>query len=227
MRDLSKRTVVLVEGPDILSHLQNAPDFEYAIFAQNSLGPLCKIPFSQLAAFVPPEIRAFGVLSDEGMLSFYIDFPADQVADVLCDGAEPEAYDFIRKAAERICSECRRVRLLSWFGLYARTCVDCSRNISIRNAENSANERRVRELHGGEWITNEQWLDLLASVGHRCLRCGSTENITRDHVVPLFHGGRNSVENIQPLCGPCNSWKHTRTIDFRADTPKSSAQVHC
>jgi 5-methylcytosine-specific restriction endonuclease McrA len=39
--------------------------------------------------------------------------------------------------------------------------------------------------------------------------------LTRDHVVPLKHGGLNTIENIQPLCGSCNSRKHLKHIDYR------------
>jgi 5-methylcytosine-specific restriction endonuclease McrA len=34
-------------------------------------------------------------------------------------------------------------------------------------------------------------------------------------VVPVSAGGANTIDNIQPLCGPCNSAKHTQTIDYR------------
>ena len=40
--------------------------------------------------------------------------------------------------------------------------------------------------------------------------------LTVDQVVPLTKEGGNGIENIQPLCGPCNSRKRDRTIDFRS-----------
>lgn len=52
--------------------------------------------------------------------------------------------------------------------------------------------------------------------GEKCLRCGATDRtLTRDHVVPLALGGADTIDNIQPLCGPCNRWKDARVIDFR------------
>ncbi len=46
--------------------------------------------------------------------------------------------------------------------------------------------------------------------GHRCRACGSTENLTIDHVTPRKHGGGNEEANLQTLCGPCNSRKGAR-----------------
>lgn len=53
---------------------------------------------------------------------------------------------------------------------------------------------------------------------YRCLRCGcENEHLLRaDHVVPESKGGEASLENLQTLCHSCNSWKGTKTIDFRA-----------
>jgi hypothetical protein len=81
--------------------------------------------------------------------------------------------------------------------------------------------KRRYKLKRAEWeltgtFTEEQWLMLCKSYGNICLGCGRGDRkLTQDHVVPLSRGGLNVIENIQPLCGPCNSSKHTKTIDFR------------
>lgn len=51
--------------------------------------------------------------------------------------------------------------------------------------------------------------------GYACLRCGSRQDLRADHVVPEKLGGKGVIENLQTLCLPCNSWKGTKTIDFR------------
>jgi hypothetical protein len=51
--------------------------------------------------------------------------------------------------------------------------------------------------------------------GNKCLCCGSQENICIDHVVPVYKGGKNEIENFQPLCKSCNSSKGTKIIDYR------------
>lgn len=51
--------------------------------------------------------------------------------------------------------------------------------------------------------------------GAACLRCGSTEKLSIDHVVPVAKGGENHVKNLQPLCKSCNSRKSDQIIDYR------------
>jgi 5-methylcytosine-specific restriction endonuclease McrA len=62
--------------------------------------------------------------------------------------------------------------------------------------------------------TLEDWLDVLARFDHCCGRCGSRVNLTQDHIVPIAKGGTHNVDNLQPLCVSCNSWKHLKLICF-------------
>lgn len=63
-----------------------------------------------------------------------------------------------------------------------------------------------------------------------CLRCGSTEDITRDHVISRVSlrdklpwkdyqrwGTIARKVNIQKLCRDCNNLKGHRNIDYRTD----------
>ncbi len=54
--------------------------------------------------------------------------------------------------------------------------------------------------------------ELMARADGRCARCGATEHLEYDHVVPLFRGGANSVENGQVLCRPCHRTKTTAEL---------------
>lgn len=52
----------------------------------------------------------------------------------------------------------------------------------------------------------------------KCLKCYEVRKLTIDHVVPLSKGGSNCIENIQLLCGNCNSGKcNYHSMDFRPD----------
>jgi 5-methylcytosine-specific restriction endonuclease McrA len=76
--------------------------------------------------------------------------------------------------------------------------------------------RRARILLApGNGVTAEQWKYILTFYGNKCLKCGTTKNITADHVIPLVKGGAHDMTNIQPLCKSCNSSKHSSIIDYR------------
>lgn len=47
-------------------------------------------------------------------------------------------------------------------------------------------------------------------IGEACAQCGSTYNLTIDHIIPLIRGGTNDIRNLQILCRPCNSAKSDR-----------------
>lgn len=64
---------------------------------------------------------------------------------------------------------------------------------------------------------------LIAEYGDICLRCKLEPGVDDpplavDHIIPVAKGGQNRLSNYQLLCGPCNSWKGLRVIDFRPDS---------
>lgn len=46
--------------------------------------------------------------------------------------------------------------------------------------------------------------------GHVCLHCGTTENLSLDHIIPWSKGGPDTYENFQTLCRSCNARKGNR-----------------
>lgn len=60
-------------------------------------------------------------------------------------------------------------------------------------------------------FTAEQWIQMKALYGYRCVYCGKKfQALTMDHVVPLSKDGSHTWENIVPACRSCNSRKHAR-----------------
>ena len=43
-----------------------------------------------------------------------------------------------------------------------------------------------------------------------CIWCGSRDNLTIDHIIPLSKGGSHHFSNLQCLCHSCNAWKADR-----------------
>lgn len=78
-------------------------------------------------------------------------------------------------------------------------------------------KRRARKKGNGGSHTPEEWNDVLVHYGSRCLRCGATERIEKDHVVSIKNNGSDDIENLQPLCRSCNTSKNSKTVDYRPD----------
>jgi hypothetical protein len=49
--------------------------------------------------------------------------------------------------------------------------------------------------------------------GHKCRRCGATEDLSVDHIFPQSFGGTHAEANLRTLCRPCNS---ARPVAFPA-----------
>jgi len=77
--------------------------------------------------------------------------------------------------------------------------------------------RRSRVMGGGGSFSAAEWRALCTHYGNVCVCCNRPRQLTADHVVAVALGGSSFIENIQPLCGPCNSAKSTQTIDYRPD----------
>ena len=50
---------------------------------------------------------------------------------------------------------------------------------------------------------------------YTCLCCGSTDNLSIDHINPVHCNGENRISNLQTLCKSCNSRKGSNFIDYR------------
>jgi 5-methylcytosine-specific restriction endonuclease McrA len=83
-----------------------------------------------------------------------------------------------------------------------------------------SNRLRKFKLSAKGAFTAAEWGALQVEYDFACLRCHKKEpeiSLQPDHVVPLSKDGGIGIANIQPLCGPCNSWKFTKTIDYRGE----------
>jgi 5-methylcytosine-specific restriction endonuclease McrA len=83
--------------------------------------------------------------------------------------------------------------------------------LGFRKDPNSASRyERLKAARRKGSHTPDQWEALRTICGNRCVRCGG-----KDHIQPIYQGGSDAIENIQPLCPPCNSSKGPEAIDHR------------
>jgi 5-methylcytosine-specific restriction endonuclease McrA len=64
--------------------------------------------------------------------------------------------------------------------------------------------------------TNAEWRAMVEFFENRCVHCGSDEwFIERDHVIPVYQGGDDSIRNLQPSCAWCNASRRWDDTDKR------------
>ena len=74
--------------------------------------------------------------------------------------------------------------------------------------ESQGHDRRPAQAYDGRRRARvEQWAALQDAWGG-CAYCGATDRaLQRDCVLPISRGGRYTLDNIAPACGPCNASK--------------------
>ncbi len=76
--------------------------------------------------------------------------------------------------------------------------------------------RKVRLRKNGGLHSKAEWEALKAKHNWMCLSCKRTEpviKLTKDHIISVFHGGTDNIQNIQPLCRSCNTKKGSKLIE--------------
>lgn len=128
------------------------------------------------------------------------------------------------------------------FGLFAFTedgkCF-YSESFSQRMAVKDEKSSKARESASSKWKTSddhaatrserlaiartkgthskEEWEELKGFFGH-CVICGTSSDeakLVKDHIVPIYQGGSDGIDNLQPLCQSCNSRKGPDVTDYR------------
>jgi len=64
----------------------------------------------------------------------------------------------------------------------------------------------------GEHHTYEEWLEVLKIFDNSCAFCKSRTRIEKDHIIPVSKGGKDTIDNIQPLCKICNIKKYNKIL---------------
>jgi 5-methylcytosine-specific restriction endonuclease McrA len=67
--------------------------------------------------------------------------------------------------------------------------------------------------------TKAQWLSLKEEFAYRCVRCGlkgskEQDFIVKDHIIPIYLGGSDGIDNLQPLCCVCNVQKTSESFNW-------------
>jgi len=83
-----------------------------------------------------------------------------------------------------------------------------NRDRHLENVILGGHSRRARRAGVLDDLTREDLHDLYKEPV--CKACGSTENLSVDHILAIANRGPNTRTNVQLLCKPCNSKKGAR-----------------
>jgi len=62
--------------------------------------------------------------------------------------------------------------------------------------------------------TAKEFVLICKKQGGKCAHCGKKRKLTVDHVIPISQGGTNFAYNIEGVCGPCNSAKGAKILEY-------------
>jgi 5-methylcytosine-specific restriction protein A len=84
-------------------------------------------------------------------------------------------------------------------------CRDC-----LREYERQKRQRRGSTAQRGYGRAWQQLRKVQLARQPFCTECGTADDLTVDHIVPLVQGGRSEMSNLQTLCRTCNGSKSGR-----------------
>lgn len=129
-----------------------------------------------------------------------------------CLGPSPDGLSLYCRTCKNAAEKKRRLDDPAKYAAWARSWREANYNWD-RSHRHDVLDREPRRIAG---ITEEIWLDILALHDGLCGRCGSSEDVELDHIIPYALGGIDEPWNGQALCGKCNSSKrHKEIADYR------------
>ena len=85
------------------------------------------------------------------------------------------------------------------------------------NCNKELRKRRIGFANLKGTHKKKEW-DEMKSFFNICVRCEGENgyiNMDKDHIIPVYQGGSNSIKNLQPLCPKCNASKGPENTDHR------------
>lgn len=111
----------------------------------------------------------------------------------------------------------RKITSGRWYQQNKESVLSRSREWQTNNPEKIRAKRWRRRTKSNSVFSDHQPFSqkFIRELYLECLCCGTTLDLTIDHVLPLSLGGTNTLGNYQVLCRSCNSSKGTKVIDYR------------
>lgn len=82
---------------------------------------------------------------------------------------------------------------------------------SKERVERYRERRKAAGFKKQQYFNTELRAQIFAKNNGECVYCGTSENLTVDHMTPLHRGGAENISNYQPACRSCNADKRNMT----------------
>jgi len=82
-----------------------------------------------------------------------------------------------------------------------------------RDKYRAMRRRRKARVKGASFVGLVDEAAIYELYNNCCVYCGSRDNLTLDHIVPLSKGGKHISENLLVACGSCNSSKGAKLLE--------------
>jgi len=83
------------------------------------------------------------------------------------------------------------------------------------NTNQAKRSERLTEARKKATHTKDEWDEMRLFFGE-CVKCGNKEDLVKDHITPIYQGGSDGLDNLQPLCRKCNASKGADSTDYRS-----------
>lgn len=88
--------------------------------------------------------------------------------------------------------------------------------LDLQSLNKKKRSERMKAAREKGTHTKAEWESLKAEFLYLCVRCGKGNcHLDRDHIIPVYQGGSDGIENIQPLCAKCNSSKGPERYNWK------------
>lgn len=126
-----------------------------------------------------------------------------------------ETVDLSKEEIRDIKHLCNQQFLKDWLG---NIIIDRCLNIIIYSEKNNIKKESYQERKKeakNKLASLKFRAEVFNKYGDKCCKCGSRDNLCIDHVISIYNGGSDDINNLQVLCKSCNSVKGTDNTLYR------------
>lgn len=116
------------------------------------------------------------------------------------------------KKPKRICDNCNKEGYINIIINGKKFCRKCYKSSIRKNYYLALDHKRRGKIKGGGGNISEEDFNRILERDKSCVYCGSKQNLTFDHILPISKGGKSDISNYVLACSKCNISKGKKNI---------------